>query len=160
VITFAAATALPALVRYRLLRWCGIVVPATGGLRAGFVIDGGCDLRIGDGTWINMGCYFDCTAPITIGTNCNIAMGVAFCTATHAVGDEARRAGPATSAPIVVGDGAWIGARAVLLPGVTIAPGSVVAAGSVVTHDTEPHHLCGGVPARPLRDLRIADRAL
>src|ERR1700723_3772008 len=85
VITLAAATALPALVRYRLLRWCGIVVPATGGLRAGFVIDGGCVLRIGDGTWINMGCYFDCTAPITIGTNCNIAMGVAFCTASHAV---------------------------------------------------------------------------
>jgi maltose O-acetyltransferase len=157
--TVAAAAVVPAFVRYRLLRCCGIVVPATGGLRAGFAIDGGDDLTIGDGTWINTACYFDCTAPIAIGANCNIAMGVMFCTSTHVPGDEARRAGPSTSAPIVVGDGCWIGARATLLPGVAIAPGCVVAAGAVVTRDTEPHRLYGGVPARPLGDLPTAEDA-
>jgi len=150
----AAARPLPAGARKLLLRLCGVVVPADGGLRAGFSIDGDSQLTIGEGTWINADCYFDCTAPITIGANCNIAQGVAFCTATHTVGDQTRRAGEATSAPIVVGDGTWIGARATLLPGVTIAPGCVVAAGAVIARDTEPNRLYGGVPARPLRELQ------
>jgi acetyltransferase-like isoleucine patch superfamily enzyme len=45
------------------------------------------------------------------------------------------------------GDGAWLGAGTIVLPGVTVAAGGVVAAGSVVTADTEPNALYAGVPA-------------
>ncbi len=54
------------------------------------------------------------------------------------------------SAPVWIGDDVWIGAHAVVLPGVRIATGTVVAAGAVVTSDTEPYSIVGGVPARPI----------
>ena len=76
-----------------------------------------------------------------------------FCTSTHALGTPARRAGQPTVAGIVVGDGCWIGTRATLLPGVTVAPRCIVAAGAVVTRDTRPDGLYGGVPAVLLREL-------
>jgi maltose O-acetyltransferase len=50
-----------------------------------------------------------------------------------------------------IGDRCWIGARATILPGVSIGDGTVVAAGAVVTKDCEPDALYAGVPARRLR---------
>jgi acetyltransferase-like isoleucine patch superfamily enzyme len=54
---------------------------------------------------------------------------------------------------VTIGDGCWIGARAVILPGVTVGAGAIVAAGSIVTRSVAPNHLVGGVPARPIRVL-------
>lgn len=56
-----------------------------------------------------------------------------------------------SSAPVVIGDGVWIGARATILKGVTIGDGAVVAAGAVVTRDVPAHSLVAGVPARVVR---------
>lgn len=50
-----------------------------------------------------------------------------------------------------LGDGCWIGMRAMLMPGVTIGEGAVVAAGSIVTADVEPYTIVGGNPARPIK---------
>jgi maltose O-acetyltransferase len=151
----AAADAVPPRLRRRLLRWCGVIVPCPGELRERFFFDG-LDVAIGAGTYINTSCYFDCTARIEIGANCNIAPGVMFFTGTHLHGDENRRAGATISAPIVVGDGCWIGARVMILPGVTIAKGCVIGAGAVVTRDTLPDGLYVGIPAVRLRDLPTA----
>jgi acetyltransferase-like isoleucine patch superfamily enzyme len=74
-------------------------------------------------------------------------------TTGHDLGPHEQRAGELTAAPIVVGDGAWIGARSVVLPGITVGPGAVVAAGSVVTTDCEPDGLYAGVPAVRKREL-------
>jgi len=63
------------------------------------------------------------------------------------------RAANLETAPIVLQDGAWIGAGATILPGVTVGSGSIVAAGAVVTKDVLPNTLVGGVPARHIRDL-------
>ena len=52
---------------------------------------------------------------------------------------------------VTIGDDVWIGARAIILPGVTIGQGSIVAAGSVVTKDVEPFSVVGGNPARVIK---------
>jgi acetyltransferase-like isoleucine patch superfamily enzyme len=55
--------------------------------------------------------------------------------------------------PVTIGDDIWIGANAVILPGVTIGDHSVVAAGAVVTKDVPPHTLVAGVPAKIIKTL-------
>jgi maltose O-acetyltransferase len=52
------------------------------------------------------------------------------------------------TAPVVIEDFAWLGSRAMVLPGVTVGKGAVVAAGAVVTRDVPPYAIVGGVPAR------------
>lgn len=150
--TIAASHLTPAAIRYRILRWYGVKIDRSVVLRTGFYLDGP-NLAIGAGTFINVGCYFDGSAPIDIGAECDIAAEVMFCTSTHVLGGPERCAGQPTVAGIVVGDGCWIGARATLLPGVTVAPGCIVAAGAVVARDMAPNGLYGGVPAVLLREL-------
>lgn len=55
--------------------------------------------------------------------------------------------------PVIIGDDAWVGAKAVILKGVTIGEGAVVAAGAVVTRDVAPNTVVAGNPARALRDI-------
>jgi maltose O-acetyltransferase len=54
---------------------------------------------------------------------------------------------------VIVGSGAWLGPRAVVLPGVTIGAGAVVAAGSMVSKDVAANTRVAGVPARPVETL-------
>jgi maltose O-acetyltransferase len=133
--------------------------------RLGIAVGDGClifsGLRLGDGTitlgervFVNKDCYLDPgTSHIELGDHVVLAVGVVLTAASHAIGGPERRATGTFSAPIRVGRGSWLGARAVVLPGVTIAPGCVVGAGAVVTKDTEPNAVYAGVPARWLRDL-------
>jgi maltose O-acetyltransferase len=96
---------------------------------------------------------------ITIGRNVNIGPEATFVTATHALGFGSRRMQLETLArPIVVRDGAWIGMRSLILPGVTIGRGSVVAAGAVVTDDVPPNALVRGNPAAVVGELPFGDR--
>jgi maltose O-acetyltransferase len=108
-------------------------------------------VRIGHGTFINYGTWFD--GVVEIGSGCEVAMNVLFCGTTHEIGSSDHRAGARLSKPIKVGDGCWIGARAVILPGVTIGDGCVIAAGAVVAKDCAPNGLYAGVPATRIRDL-------
>lgn len=110
-------------------------------------------LTIGENTFINYRCFFELSAPITIGSEVAVGFGTQFVTTSHRIGPPTRRAGEAESRPITVGDGCWIGSGVQVLPGVSIAPGVIVAAGSVVTRDLETPALYGGVPARKIRDL-------
>lgn len=110
-------------------------------------------VRIGRGCSINRDCLFDASASITIGEGVAIGMGSLFATSTHYLGPASERAGMLEAWPIVIEDGAWLGARVVVLPGVTVGRGCVIAAGAVVTEDCAPSHLYGGVPARQLREL-------
>ncbi len=74
-------------------------------------------------------------------------------TSTHEIGPHQYRAGKDTTRPITIGDGVWIGARAVVLPGVTIGNGSIVAAGAVVNRPVGSNVLVAGVPARFVKHL-------
>lgn len=107
-------------------------------------------LTVGNGCFINHRCLFD-RGTITIGDNVFVSSGVTLATGGHELGGPAKRAGTDTVRAIAIGDGAWIGANAVVLGGVTIAAGSVVGAGAIVTADTEPNGIYVGVPARLLR---------
>jgi len=110
-------------------------------------------LRIGSNVFINSHCFFDLNADIDIGDWVSIGHHVTFITAGHDLGPAQCRAGKVNSQPILVGSGSWIGARTVLLPGVSIGIASVVAAGSVVSGAVPANRVVGGAPARPLKSL-------
>lgn len=90
---------------------------------------------------------------ITIGTKVAISREAFICTASHDITKPNR---PLITAPITICDGAWIGSRAIILPGVTIGEGAIVAAGAVVTKDVEPWSVVGGNPAKfiKMRELK------
>ena len=140
-------------VRAWLLRLNGASVGRRSCVRGGLVIQESFRLVMGDDVFINAHCCFDLSAPVTLGDRVRIAYQVTFVTGGHEIGPHSHRSGPHRPAPIRVGDGVWIGARVVLLPGVTLGDGSVVAAGAVVTEDVAPDTLVAGVPARPVRRL-------
>lgn len=92
---------------------------------------------------------------IDVGAGATIAQDAYLCTGTHDFDDPDT---PLKTAAIVVGAHAFVGLRAIVLPGVTIGEGCIVGAGAVVTRDTEARTVYGGNPARPigLRKLRKA----
>lgn len=114
----------------------------------------GPNVKVGDRTFINHKCFFENTlSPIEIGEDCSIGMEVVFCAATHEIGEGKKRAGLTLGREIKVGNGSWIGTRAVILPGVTIGEGCIIAAGSVVNKDCKPNCIYAGVPAKLIKKL-------
>jgi len=91
---------------------------------------------------------------ITIGTKVAISREAFICTASH---DIAKPNRPLITAPITICDGVWIGAHAIILPGVTIGEAAVVAAGAVVTKDVEPWSVVAGNPARFIKKRVLKD---
>jgi acetyltransferase-like isoleucine patch superfamily enzyme len=110
-------------------------------------------ISIGDASYINTGCFFDAGGGITIGAHCHIGQRVDIVTGSHRFGDATQRAGDWFAAPVVIGDGCWLGAEVMVLPGVTIAPGCIIGARALVTKDTRPNGLYVGSPAVRVRDL-------
>jgi maltose O-acetyltransferase len=111
------------------------------------------DVRIGDRTLLNHGVHVENIAPVEIGADCALSIYVRLITSTHDIGPHEGRAGTWRQSPVRIGDGCWLGAAAIVLPGVTIGAGCVVAAGAVVTGDCAEDGLYAGVPARRVRDL-------
>jgi maltose O-acetyltransferase len=146
---FAASPLVPRVLRWRLLRLLGMNIGKSA--INPYVWFGTREISIGVGTFVNYFCKFD--GPTALGENCNIGYDVMFCTNSHAIGSSSRRAGVSKTSPIRVGDGVWIGARAVILPGVDVGSGCVVAAGAIVTSDCAPNGLYRGAPARRVREL-------
>jgi maltose O-acetyltransferase len=139
--------------RAALLRWNGALVGKRCFVRGGLQVQESFEFTIGDDVFINSGCVFDGSAPIAIGDRVQFGFQVTLVTGDHHFGPPESRAGEHRPRPIRIEEGAWIGARALILPGVTIGRGAVVAAGAVVTRDVEPDTLVAGVPAKVLRML-------
>ena len=112
---------------------------------------GGNNIKIGDKCFINYNCFFDNSGRIEVGDNTHLGPNVFLCTSTHEIGDKSKRAGKNYAKDIKIGKGCWIGARAIIIPGVTIADGSVVGAGAVVSKDVPPNSLVVGCPARVIQ---------
>ena len=111
------------------------------------------DVTIGDHTRIGIHCTV--IGPVCIGNNVNLAQSITVTALNHNFEDPTRmidEQGISTK-PVVIGDDVWIGANAVILPGVTIEHHVVVAAGAVVTKDVPPHSLVAGVPAKLIKQI-------
>ena len=111
------------------------------------------DVIIGDYTRI--GLHNTIIGPVKIGSHVNLAQGITVTALNHNFDDTNKQIdeqGISTNA-VTIEDDVWIGANAVILPGVTIGSHCVVAAGAVVTKDVPPHSLVAGVPAKIIRQL-------
>ncbi|MDD4851272.1 MAG: sugar O-acetyltransferase [Gemmiger sp.] len=118
----------------------------------------GSTVTIGAGTYINSGLTLIDDGKITIGQGCLLGTGVTLCTTGHPIDPAERAKGSMYSFPITIEDGAWIGAGALLLPGITIGRYAVVGAGSVVTKDVPPYTVAAGNPCHPLREIGERDK--
>ncbi|MDP9416417.1 MAG: putative colanic acid biosynthesis acetyltransferase [Actinomycetota bacterium] len=92
-------------------------------------------LTIGDNSWIGQDAWLLNLEPITIGSDVCVSQSALLCTGSH---DPRSPTFEFDNAPIVVGDGAWVAARATVLRGVTVGAGAVVGACALVTRDVEP----------------------
>ena len=111
------------------------------------------DVIIGDDTRI--GIHNTIIGPVTIGNHVNLAQGITVTALNHNFKDTSLRIDEQgfSTKPIVIEDDVWIGANAVILPGVTIGKHVVVAAGAVVTKDVPDNTIVGGVPAKEIKKI-------
>jgi maltose O-acetyltransferase len=110
-------------------------------------------LTVGEECVIELGCELELGDTITIGDRVTLGHEVLILTTSHELGPRDQRAGPLVRSPVVIGDGAWIGARTTLLPGVTIGAGAIVGPGSVVNKDVAPNTRVAGNLARQVEVL-------
>ncbi len=101
-------------------------------------------LSIGNDCGFNVGFFLDLNAPITIGNHVGVGHDVMILTSTYETGSGCQRAGRVVHAPVVIEDGAWLGARCTIMPGVTVGAGSVIGATMVVSKDVPPNTLVLG----------------
>jgi acetyltransferase-like isoleucine patch superfamily enzyme len=119
----------------------------------GSVIYGGCEIRmpqkISVGAYSSIGhrCVLDGRSGLTIGSSVNISTEVMIWTLQHDYNDPKFTL---EGGEVKVGDYAWLSARSIILPGVSIGRGAVVAAGAVVTKDVAAHTVVGGIPAKKI----------
>lgn len=147
----AAAPVLSGATRRRIYRRCGLEVH-TEHLSPGCYFHTA-NVRLGEDAYINHGVHIENVARVEIGARTGVGVGTVILTSNHRPGPPTQRYGEWYVEPVTIGDGCWIGARSVILPGTTIGDGCLIAAGAVVTRDCEPHGLYAGVPARRVRDL-------
>ena len=112
-----------------------------------FDVNEGASFACGSG-YFNCHCRVACFKQISVGNNVIISEDVVIRDSDNHVLDGDKP----MSDPIVIGNGVWIGMRAIILKGVNIGDGAVVAAGAVVTHEVPARSLVAGVPARVIRE--------
>jgi|CXWL01.1.fsa_nt_gi acetyltransferase-like isoleucine patch superfamily enzyme len=129
-------------------------------------------IKIGDNVFIGGGSNIDCVVSVTIEDDVLISYGCSLADSdNHSVRYSLRKKDLADwkaggkhdwsttiSKPIRVCKGAWVGARAIILKGVTIGEGAVIGAGSVVTKDVAPYNIVAGNPARVIREIPPDER--
>ena len=126
--------------------------------------DFGVHIHLGTPCFINTGAVFLDSAPVTLGDRVFVGPRVQFLTATHPIKPEERHfktpGGPLLdfgvaniAKPITVGNDCWIGAGAIIMPGVTIGGGTTIGAGAVVTKSLPERVIAVGNPARVVRSV-------
>jgi acetyltransferase-like isoleucine patch superfamily enzyme len=119
----------------------------------GVLITGADKVSLGQNVSVNDGVIIQSCdgCEIEIGDQVTLSYGAKLITGGLVIGTEGVSHGVHQSKSIVIENSAWIGAGAILLPGIRVGAGAIVAAGSVVSHNVEPHTIVGGVPAKIIR---------
>lgn len=116
----------------------------------------GYNIEIGKGSYLNFNCNFVDDGKITIGQKVMFGCNVTIATVGHPVRPDMREY--MYTAPVTIQDNCWIGAGAVICPGVTIGENSVIGAGSVVVKDIPANSIAVGNPCRVVRAIDDHDR--
>ena len=111
-------------------------------------------LKIGDFSWIGEHVWIDNLTGVEIGSNVCLSQGAMLLTGNH---NFKKITFDLMVGNIVLEDGVWIGARAVVCPGVTCGSHSVLTVGSVATSDLPPYGICRGNPAMKVKDRVIGE---
>jgi len=116
-------------------------------------------ITLGNHLSVNGGCSLDGTGGLVIGDYVMIARDSCIYSAQHRFDDISKpmMLQGYDRSRTVIEDDVWIGARSIILPGVTVARGSIVAAGAVVTDNVPEYSIVGGVPAKVIGTRRIPD---
>ncbi|MEG9431470.1 WcaF family extracellular polysaccharide biosynthesis acetyltransferase [Terriglobus sp. ADX1] len=112
-------------------------------------------LRIGDDCWIGERAWIDNLTTVTLGNNACLSQNAYICTGNHDWRDPSFGL---MVAPVTLGNGAWVGARGMLLPGVTLYEGAVAGAGSVVSKNIPSWQIYAGNPALFVRNRTIREQ--
>ncbi len=111
-------------------------------------------LTIGDDFFVGVHCYFNGIAGLTIGSRVTIAHGcMIFTDSGPNTSPILQKTFPIVAKPVSIGDDVWIGAGAMILPGVTIGNRSVIGAGSVVKDDVPEGTVVAGAPAKEISKI-------
>lgn len=112
------------------------------------------NIKVGTGTIIGDNAFLDGRDKLTIGDHVDIASFVMIYNSEHDINSEDFQA---ISQPVTIGDYAFVGPRAIILPGVKIGKGAIIAAGAVVTKDISDFAIAGGVPAQVIGERKLKD---
>lgn len=110
------------------------------------------NLSIGDYSWIGENVWIDNLVQVTVGSNVCISQGAMLLCGNH---NYKRQTFDLMVKPIVIEDGAWVGARSTVCPGVTMHSHSVLAVGSIASKDLMPYSIYRGNPA-----VKVAERVM
>ena len=119
---------------------------------------GGAHMHLGDSVYANFNFTAVDDSHIYIGSYTMIGPNVTVATAGHPILPELREKAYQFNMPVHIGRNCWIGAGAVIMPGVTIGDNSVIGAGSVVTKDIPANVVAYGNPCRVAREISERDR--
>lgn len=108
------------------------------------------NLSIGDYSWIGEGVWIDNLVQVTVGSNACISQGAMLLCGNH---NFKKTTFDLMVDPIIIEDGAWVGAQSTVCPGVTMHSHSVLAVGSVASRDLLPYSIYRGNPA-----LKVGER--
>ena len=127
----------------------GIDLPDSSNIVQPFHIDVAMGLTVGENVFINYNCSMMSAGRIEIEDNVQIGPNVMIVTTNH----DFNQREVVLHQPVRIKRNAWIGGRALILPGVTIGENTVVAGGAVVTKDVEANTIVGGNPAKVIKRL-------
>ncbi len=127
-------------------------------IRSPFHCDYGFNIRLGEGVFLNFNCVVLDVVEVIIGDRTQIGPGVQILAADHPRNPTTRASGLEFGRPIRIGRNVWIGAGAIILPGVAIADDALIGAGSVVTGDVPSGVTAFGNPARIRSEAAVASR--
>ena len=137
-----------------LLRMFGARIGKGLVIKNNVVIKSPWNLTVGDDCWLGEDCWIDNLDKVCIGNNVCISQGALLLTGNH---DYTVSSMPYRNAAITLEDGAWIGAKAVVCPGVTVHRNAILTVGSVATKEMEENGIYQGNPAVRVRTRVLKD---